>query len=104
MNEEKAKILLRLYKSDLISVDEFIILSKEDELYLHTDTSSWDPNMIKIQPLISHYGTASVTIDATKNTSTSNGVTPNLSTNQHSTIGGSFSKKWINPEEPKFEV
>ena len=29
MNEEKAKILLRLYKEDLITADEFLILSKE---------------------------------------------------------------------------
>lgn len=102
MNEEKARILLRLYKEDLITTDEFLILCKEEPIYMYTST----PNLIHTQPLIntpyytSGTGTGDVTISTSRSNST-NSASPNLSTHQHSTIGNSFSKKWNNPEEPR---
>lgn len=97
MNEEKAKILLRLYKEDLITADEFLILCKEAPIYMPSTT----PNWIQTQPFINtpYYtnGTGEVTITTSGSNST-NSAAPNLST--HSTIGGSFSKKWSDPEKP----
>lgn len=99
MNEEKAKILLRLYKQDLITADEFLILSKET-FYAAYTTPSWT----QAQPFIStpYYtnGTGDITINTSGSNSTNSAV-PNLSTHQHSTNGNSFSKKWNNPEELK---
>lgn len=105
MNEEKAKILLRLYKQDLITVDEFLILCKGEEIHLHTNT----PNWIQTQPLINtpYYTSGTMTGDLTNTTSVLNSTNTskmsdplNLSTHQHSTISSSFSKKWNNTGEP----
>ena len=109
MNEEKAKILLRLYKQDLITADEFLILCKEEPIYI----SHTIPNFIPTQPFIynqpfnspyytSGTGTGHVTVTTNGSNSTNNAV-PNVSMNSQSTVGGAFSKKWVNPEEPKFD-
>ena len=102
MNEEKAKILLRLYKQDLITTDEFLILCKEEPIYIST-TPSWIPT----QPFNTPYytsgtGTGDVTV-TTNGSNSAKSVIPNVSMNSQSTIGGAFSKKWINPEEPSFD-
>jgi len=92
MNEEKARILLRLYKEDLITADEFLILCKESPIYMPSTTPNWTP----AQPYIN-------TPYYTSGTSSKNSAAPTFSTHQHSTVGVSFSKKWTNPEEPQFE-
>ena len=103
MNEEKAKILLRLYKQDLITTDEFLILFKEEPIYIpHTI-----PNFIPTQPFNSPYytsgtGAGDVTITTSGSNSAKN-VTSNVSMNSQSTVGGAFSKKWINTEESSFD-
>lgn len=102
MNKEKIKILLKLYRDDSITEDEFIILVEEDK----KDTSSFIPSLIPTQPFINnppqpfnapYYTSGTSTIDVTKTQSNTNS-----SANRQSTIGGIFSKNWINPEEPKF--
>jgi hypothetical protein len=101
MNEEKAKILLRLFKEDLITTDEFLILCKEEPIYIST-TPSWIPT----QPFLPYYTSGTGAGDVTITTSGSNSaknVTSNVSMNSQSTVGGAFSKKWINPEEPSFD-
>lgn len=89
MNEEKAKILLRLYKQDLITSDEFLILCKET-YYVPNTAPNWTP----AQPYINTpYYTSGTGLNSAKST-----------TDQHSsTIGSNFFKKWINSEEPKFD-
>lgn len=104
MNKEKIKILLRLYKEDLIADDEFIILVNEDRI------DTFIPNIVPTQPFINipqpfnipYYTTGTGTFDGTINTSGTNS-TGNFTYPQQSTIGASFSKKWNNPEEPKNE-
>lgn len=95
MNEEKSRILLRLYKDDLITADEFLILFKEEPIYMPSTTPNWTPAQPFINTPYYTSGTGARTsagdISITKSGS---------SVNQQTTIGGSFSKKWINPEEP----
>jgi hypothetical protein len=100
MSEEKAKILLRLYKEDLITADEFLILCKDEPIYIPSPNPNWVPT----QPLINtpYYTTGTGAINTSGLNSTNN-FKPNVSTHLQSTVGGTFSKKWINPEEPKFE-
>lgn len=102
MNKQKIKILLKLYKKDLITDDEFVILLDEYRL----DTTI--PNIVSTQPFINipqkfnipYYTSGTGTFDGTINTSGMNS-TGNFTYPQQSTIGASFSKKWNNPEEPK---
>jgi hypothetical protein len=103
MNEEKAKILLRLYKQNLITADEFLILCKEEPIYISHTIPNFIPTQpfIYNQPLNSPYytsGTGHVTV-TTNGSNSTNSVTPNGSMNSQSTVGGAFSKKWVNPEE-----
>ena len=103
MNKEKAKILLRLFKEDVISSDEFMILMEENPIYMPSTT----PNWIQTQPFIStpYYTSGTGTGDVTINTSglNSSSAVPNFSTHQNSTVGVSFSKKFKSPEDPSFE-
>jgi hypothetical protein len=91
MNKDKIKILLRLYKEDLITADEFLILFKEEPIYI----SHTIPNLIPTQPFNTPYYTIG--------SNSTNSAAPNSFTHQQSTVGGAFSKKWNNPEEPKFD-
>ena len=108
MNKEKAKILLRLYKEDLISVDEFMILFEETPNKISTSgytypytitTSTPDPNFHVYYPS-SNSGS----------TNSSNGVvnnlinTPNYSNSDpRTTISSNLHKAFFDPEAPKIE-
>ena len=105
MNKDKIKILLRLYKQDLITDNEFMILLNEDNSFIHTTSV---PNVITAQPFVNnqpfnvpYYTSGTKTVDATTNTSGMNSSSI-FTSPQQSTVSSSFSKKWINPEEPKF--
>lgn len=103
MNKEKIKILFKLCKKDLITEDELIILLEDtinDKVIINYPVPNWIPNphFIDNQKFNNpYYTTGTGTINTSESNSTGN-FTPNFST--HSTIGNSFSKKWINPEEP----
>ena len=108
MNKEKAKILLRLYKEDLISADEFMILFEETPVYINKNdntypytitTSTPDPNFHVYYP--SSYSGS---------TNSSNGVvnnlinTPNYSnSDQKTTISSNLHKAFFDSETSKIE-
>jgi hypothetical protein len=101
MNKEKAKILLRLYKEDLISADEFFILFEETPVYINKNdntypytitTSTPDPNFRIYYP------------------NSSNGVVNNLintpnysSSDQKTTISSNLHKAFFDSEASKLE-
>jgi hypothetical protein len=97
MNKEKAKILLRLYKEDLISADEFIILFEETPSNINTSnypytitTSTPDPNFHVYYP--SSYSTGT---NPLKNTATYSNSDPRTTVSNH------LYKAFFDPEAPK---
>ena len=104
MNKDKIKILLRLYRNDLISDDEFIVLIEEKKIDF--TSAPYTPILGDKTPLYD-YKTNNHYYPSGGNSS---GIPSNYFTTsdsiynneKSSTIGSTFSKKWINPEEPKF--
>jgi hypothetical protein len=100
MNKEKIKILFKLYKKDLITEDELIILLEDtinDKViinypinYLNNQLNNI-PQYSYVQNLPSDY----------LSNSNSAGPVNTSPINTGTTIGGTFMKNFFNPEEPK---
>ena len=91
-NKEKIKILLRLFKEDIISADEFCILVEEDKKYIYY---TQDQN---IKPNWDYYS------NPTNSSIHSNTFIVDNLKNNNTTIGSSFNKTFFDSKRPKFST